>query len=76
MLAFYHRFSPVCTRLRVFGPRQRGFYVVKAIFWLAATVALLSGMVSGTLGSKFWLAAVVAGLIMVRRSWPKKAEVK
>jgi len=50
--------------------------VVKAIFWLAASVALLSGMVSGALGSKMWLVAVVAGLIMVRRSWPKKAEAK
>jgi len=46
--------------------------MTKVIFWLAAIVALLSGMVSGALGSRLWLAAVVAGLIMVRRSWPKK----
>lgn len=46
--------------------------MVKAIIWLAAIVALLSGMVSGALGSKLWLIAVVAAIIMVRRSWPKK----
>jgi len=47
--------------------------MAKVIFWLAAVLALLSGMVSGALGSKLWLAAVVAGLIMVRRSWPRKS---
>ena len=48
--------------------------MVKTIIWLAAIVALLSGMVGGALGSKLWLVAIVAGIIMVRRSWPKKAD--
>lgn len=46
--------------------------MTKAIIWLAAVLALLSGMVSGALGSRLWIVAVLAGLIMVRRSWPKK----
>ncbi len=50
--------------------------MTKVIIWLAVSVAVLSGMVNGALGSKMWLVAVVAGLIMVRRSWPKKAEAK
>lgn len=45
--------------------------MTKAILWLAAAVAVLGAMVTGRASGLIWLAAVVAALIMVRRSWPK-----
>lgn len=42
------------------------------IFLLAALVALLGAMTSGWPGSLIWWVGVLAALIMVRRSWPKK----
>ncbi len=48
--------------------------MTRLIFWLAAAVALLGAMVTGRSGGLIWLAALVAALIMVRRSWPKKPE--
>ena len=49
--------------------------MTKLIFWLAAVVAILGAMVrdvgpGGSLGFMIWLAALIAALIMVRRSWP------
>lgn len=44
----------------------------KAIFLLAALVALLGAMTSGWPGGLIWWVAVIAALIMVRRSWQKK----
>lgn len=51
--------------------------MTKVIFWLAAVVALLAGMIrgvgpGGSVGFVIWLAAIVAALIMVRRSWPDR----
>jgi len=43
----------------------------RAIFWLAATVAVLGAMVTGVPGGLVWAVALLAALIMVRRSWPK-----
>jgi len=43
----------------------------RAIFWLAATVAILGAMVTGVPGGLVWAVALLAALIMVRRSWPK-----
>lgn len=43
----------------------------RAIFWLAATVAVLGAMVTGVPGGLIWAVALLAALIMVRRSWPK-----
>ena len=46
----------------------------KAIFLLAALVALLGALTVGWQGGLVWLVAVLAALIMVRRSWGKKEE--
>lgn len=44
--------------------------MTRVIFWLAAAVAVLGAMVTGTPGGLVWLVALLAALIMVRRSWP------
>jgi len=46
----------------------------KAIFLLAALVALLGALTVGWQGGLVWLVAVLAALIMVRKSWSKKEE--
>jgi hypothetical protein len=49
----------------------------RLIFWLAATVAVLGAMVNavpGVPGGLVWLVALLAALIMVRRSWPAKTD--
>jgi len=48
--------------------------VTRAIFWLAAAVAVLGAMLTGARGGLVWLVALLAALIMVRRSWPKKTD--
>lgn len=48
----------------------------RAIFGLAALVALLGAMTSGWPGALIWWAGVLAALIMVRRSWPKRESGK
>lgn len=50
-----------------------GGHVTRVIFWLAAAVAVLGAMLTGAPGGLVWLVALLAALIMVRRSWPKKA---
>ncbi len=46
----------------------------KAIFLVAALVALLGAMTVGWQGGVIWLVAVLAGLIMVRKSWRRGPE--
>jgi hypothetical protein len=46
----------------------------KAIFLLAALVALLGALTAGWPGGAIWFVAVLAGLIMVRKSWRKEEE--
>lgn len=48
--------------------------MTRAILWLAAAVAILGAMVSGRAGGLVWGVALLAALIMVRRSWPKNPE--
>jgi hypothetical protein len=48
----------------------------KAIFLLAALVALLGSLTVGWEGGLIWLVAVLAALIMVRKSWSKKSDEK
>ena len=50
--------------------------MTRAIFWLAAAVAVLGAMLTGARGGLVWLVALLAALIMVRRSWPKKQPTK
>lgn len=46
----------------------------KAIFLLAALVALLGALTAGWPGGAIWFVAILAGLIMVRKSWQKSEE--
>jgi hypothetical protein len=50
--------------------------VTRVILWLAAAVAVLGAMVTGIgrSGGLVWLVALLAALIMVRRSWPKNVK--
>ena len=45
--------------------------LTRVILWLAAAVAILGAMVTGIPGGLVWAAALLAALIMVRRSWPR-----
>ena len=66
----------MASRLAVRRPIEgatilRGYMKTRVIFWLAAAVAILGAMVSGVPGGLVWAVALLAALIMVRRSWPK-----
>lgn len=46
----------------------------KAIFLIAALVALLGALTAGWPGGAIWFVAILAGLIMVRKSWQHEEE--
>ena len=50
--------------------------MTRVILILAAAVAVLGAMVTGVgkPGGLVWMVALLAALIMLRRTWPKKTE--